>query len=213
MKKILFLIDPGHGGTYPNEHDRAGQYVTSGKRSPKWDDRTFANGSPYILFEGVNNRDNARRLVQALNDAGMDAIDIVNDWRDISLTDRVNRANQYARTRSCVYISLHSNASGNGVDWASAHGNEIFVAPTASLNSKRFADILEQNFLKNFDGVSKWRGVKNGNFYVLRATNCPAILIEAEFHDNKESAKLMLSEDYKKRLIDTIVNSCYIYKQ
>ena len=83
--KILFLIDPGHGATFPKGHEREGEYTTRGKRSPKWDDKTFCDGSPFVLYEGVNNRDNAQRLLEAMELHNLDAIDIVNDWRDISV--------------------------------------------------------------------------------------------------------------------------------
>ena len=42
MSKKIWLLDPGHGGLDPE----TGKYVTSGKRSPKWED-----GSQY--FEGL----------------------------------------------------------------------------------------------------------------------------------------------------------------
>jgi N-acetylmuramoyl-L-alanine amidase len=209
--KPLFLIDPGHGGTYPKGHEREGEYTTRGNRSPKWDDKQFADGSPFVLYEGVNNRDNAKRLLEAMELHNLDAIDIVNDWRDISLTERVKRANELARKQPCFYISIHSNAAGRNGDWTTASGNGIYIAPNASKNSRRMAEIMADVFKKRFADVSKWRGIKERNFYVTSKTACPAILIEAEFHDNKESAKLMLTDDYKTRLINSIIDAACIY--
>jgi N-acetylmuramoyl-L-alanine amidase len=209
--KILFLIDPGHGATFPKGHEREGEYTTRGKRSPKWDDKTFCDGSPFVLYEGVNNRDNAQRLLEAMELHNLDAIDIVNDWRDISLTERVKRANELASKRPCFYISIHSNAAGSNGNWTTASGNGLYIAPNASKNSRRMAEIMGEQMKTNFLNISKWRGIKQRNFYVTSKTTCPALLIEAEFHDNKESAKLMLTDIYKERLISSIVDACVLY--
>ena len=107
--KTLFLLDPGHGGLYPKGHAKEGQYTTAGKRSPLFNDRKFPDGTPFCLYEGVNNRDNVNRLLEEMQRHGLEAMDIVNDWRDISLNERIRRINELARTRNCVLISIHSN--------------------------------------------------------------------------------------------------------
>ena len=52
---MIVILDNGHGGIHPTTN----QYVTAGKRSPKFDD-----GS--VLYEGVNNRDNVVRIIDGL---------------------------------------------------------------------------------------------------------------------------------------------------
>ena len=52
MSKFVWILDPGHGGLDPETDE----YVTSGKRSPVWDD-----GTQY--FEGVGNRDIVKRIL------------------------------------------------------------------------------------------------------------------------------------------------------
>ena len=102
MSKYLYIIDPGHGGIDPDN----GQYVTAGKRMVK---------DGIKLYEGVNNRDNVKRIMAGMKKAGLECVDIVNNWRDISLTERVLRANKLAKDRKCIYISIHSDANSNAL--------------------------------------------------------------------------------------------------
>jgi len=203
--KTLFLIDGGHGGIDP----KSGRYVTAGKRSPKFDDGT-------VLFEGVNNRDNVERLLEEMERYNLDAIDIVNDWRDISLKERSRRANELSRTRNCVLLSLHSNGAGNGRDWYIAKGIDIFIYNgKVSTNTTRFAALLARELTLSLcsptNGLTRWRGVKKRNFAILRETNCPAVLIECGFHTDKDEAKLILTDEFKDKLISSIVDACVLY--
>jgi len=200
--KTLFIIDPGHGGEDP----KTGKYVTPGKRSPKDE-----NGD-VILFEGINNRINAKLIVDEMTLRGFDVIDIVNDWRDVALNERCRRANELSKNFKCVYISIHSDGAGNGVDWYGARGNGVFVYTGASKNSVRLAECLEQEIKCNFADVTKWRGIREANFAVLRATNCPAVLCEFGFHTHKEEAKLMLTYGWRELLVKSIVDACALYE-
>jgi len=164
MSKILYIFDSGHGGIDPS----TSEYTTPGKRMVK-DGITF--------YEGVNNRDNVERIITGMKSAGMEAIDIVNDWKDISLSERVKRANSLARDRKCVYISIHSDANGNGKEWNSASGIGTYVYENGSLNSNILAKYMNQELSCNFSGIAKDRKIKKCGFYVVRKTNCPAVLL------------------------------------
>jgi N-acetylmuramoyl-L-alanine amidase len=200
MKDVLFMFDAGHGGLHPD----SGKYQTAGKRSPRFEDGK-------VLFEGVNNRDNVQRILKAMDEAGLEAIDIVNDWKDVPLNERVRRANELARTRECMFISIHSNGAGNGREWHSAKGNEIFVSENASQKSKDFAKILGDDMICNFEHLTNWRGVKTANFYVIRKTNCPAVLVEFGFHTNKEECLNMISIAWKNAVVKSVVDACKTY--
>lgn len=200
MSEVLFILDNGHGGLNPS----TGKYVTPGKRSPKFDD-----GS--TLYEGVNNRINTELIIEGLEAAGMDAIDIVNDWRDIPLNERVRRANELARDNNCVYISIHSDANGNGIHWDNASGIGVYQYTNASSNSVKLATFLRQELNCNFHGIAKDRKIKKANFYVLRKTSCPAVLLELGFHTNFDEAQRMLTFEWREKIVNSIVSACDIY--
>ena len=153
MSKYLYILDSGHGGVDPS----TGKYVTAGKRMVK-DGITF--------YEGVNNRDNVKRIMAGMKKEGLECIDIVNDWRDISLTERVIRANKIAKDRKCVYISIHSDANGNGKEWNSASGIGTYVYDKGSKSSNDLAKYMHQELVCNFDGLAKDRKIKKCAFYV-----------------------------------------------
>jgi N-acetylmuramoyl-L-alanine amidase len=192
--KYLYILDSGHGGLDPS----TGKYVTSGKRSPKFND-----GS--VLYEGVENRRKVKAIMLAMKDAGLECIDIVDTWKDISLGERVNRANKLVEKRKCIYISIHSDAYGKG--WTSPSGIGVYQF-TNSQMSAPIAKIFRKNITNHFDGLALDRGIKNASFYVLRWTNCPAVLIEYGFHTNKDEAKKMITDRWITMVSMSVVESC-----
>ena len=198
--KYSYLFDAGHGGMIN------GVYQTPGKRSPKFED-----GS--VLYEGANNRDNVSLIMEALELENIKAIDIVNSNSDVPLSERVRRANLLAKGGNCLYISMHSDAAGNGTEWNPASGISVYTSP-GQTKSDEFAQILIDRLQINFGDTVKWRTDKTDgdedkeeNFYVLKETNCPAVLIEAGFHTNKEEAKRMLTPEWKNKLTRSVVEA------
>lgn len=207
MSKYLFLLDPGHGGIDP----KTGKYVTAGKRSPKFDD-----GS--VLYEGVNNRIIVGMLQEALEKDGIDSINIVDSYVDVPLGERVRRANELGREHKCVYISIHSDAFGNGRDWVSPSGLSVYTSK-GQTKSDIFADHVVKELMCNFEEEVKWRLDrtdgdldKEANFYVLRKTSMPAILCELGFHTNKEEATKMLTLEWKNNVVKSIMDAIKIWE-
>lgn len=200
MSKYTYILDPGHGGMI------GGKYQTAGKQSPKFDD-----GS--ILYEGVNNREVVNKLMIEMTKENVSHIDIVSSQLDISLQTRVDRANKLSATKPCVYISIHSDANGDGVKWDSASGISVFTS-VGQTKSDPFAQVVIDELQSNFGNTIKWRTDssdgdedKEENFYVIKNTNCPAILCELGFHTNKEEATSMLTPQYKDTIVKSIVGA------
>ena len=200
MSKYLYIFDPGHGGLVD------GKYQTAGKRSPK-----FADGR--VLFEGVNNRDNVQRIMKAFRDNGLECVDVVDSDNDVSLIERVKKANKLSKDRKCVYISIHSDANGDGVKWDQASGMSVYTS-NGQTKSDVFASIVIDELYNKFTSTIKWRTDstdgdkdKEENFYVLKNTDCPAILCELGFHTNEAETKRMMTLDYKNKIVDAMVAS------
>jgi len=201
MSKYLFIFDPGHGGLIN------GKYVTPGKRSPKFD-----NGS--VLYEGVNNREIVKRLLTVCKSEGIDALDITNGSNDdVSLSKRVSKANSLHREKSSIYISIHSDAAGDGISWHQASGISVYTSP-GQTKSDIFASLVIDELERNFGSTVRWRKDttdsdedKEENFYVLKETIMPAILGEFGFHTNKEEATKMLTDEWKGKVVNSIVSA------
>lgn len=206
MKDLYVCLDSGHGGLDP----KTGKYVTAGKRSPKFDD-----GS--VLYEGVNNREIVSMLLDAFEYDNINAIDIVNDWRDISLGERVRRANELDRELDTIYISIHSDAFGNGKEWTSPSGISVYTS-VGQTKSDIVAEHVINELKCNFDNSVKWRRDrsdgdqdKEAHFYVLKKTRMPAILCELGFHTNKDEATAMLTLEWKQKVVKSIVDGVKIW--
>lgn len=197
--KVLFIIDPGHGGLHPETQ----QYVTPGKRMVN-------DGVEY--YEGVNNRDNAWRLIKALEANGLEAVNLCPSFIDVKIGERCERANTLAGNRKALLISLHTNAAGNGREWHSARGIDTFIHPNASANSYKFGELVQEKLINNLGHLTKNRGLKERNFGILRGSNMPAVLIELGFHTNEIEVKRMLTDEWKDLQTATIVEACKIYE-
>lgn len=166
---VTILLDSGHGGVI------AGSYMTSGKRSPVWE-----NGS--VLYEGEFNRAIKYRLKEMLQLEGIPYVDVNPQDEDLSLSDRVDAANSYPT--NSVYVSIHANAGGGT-------GCEVFTAVNCSSNSTKLAKCIEHQYGPHFYG-ERWRGIKKKDFYVIKNTKMPAVLIEAFFMDTEKECKKYL---------------------
>lgn len=192
-KSIIVLLDNGHGVN------------TSGKCSP---DKT--------LLEYKWCRDIVDRLIIELNKLGIRSIKLVPEDIDISLKERIRRVNQYYKDHNnqAILISVHCNAAGADGKWHSASGWSVFVAKNASNNSKRLARSLYEEAEKR--GLKGNRSVPKEKYWVqslamCRDTNCPAVLTENMFQDNKEDVAFLLSEEGKRKIIDSHIHGILNY--
>ena len=192
------VVDVGHGGLDPS----TGKYVTAGKRMVK-------DGIEF--YEGVNNRIVGKQLVEALKAKGLDAELLFDHWKDLSLGTRVNLANDlyYKNNKKVFLISIHSDAAGNGKEWHSAKGITTFIYDKAGRKSQEFARIINNELICNMFDLTTNRGVRKANFQILRETNCPAVLLELGFHTNKEEVQKMLTDEWRSKIVTSIVDACY----
>lgn len=170
------LIDNGHGEETP------------GKCSPDGRLREFAYA-----------REIAEMVVRELREQGIDALRIVEETRDIPLAERCRRANEiYRQTgKKAILVSVHCNAAGSGAQWMKAQGWSVFVSNNASAASKQLAVCLAEaaagehvRVRRPAPGQSYWQQ----NLAMCRDTECPAVLTENFFQDNREDVDFLLSE-------------------
>jgi N-acetylmuramoyl-L-alanine amidase len=88
------------------------------------------------------------------------------------------------RNNANLFFSIHRNASTN----TAANGVEIFVFNTAPPSTAQAAQIVLDEIVAA--GVQSDRGVRRGNFAVLRNTNAPAMLLEMNFITNVRDNQL-----------------------
>ena len=153
-------------------------------------------------MEWAYSREIADMVVAGLRKKGIDAERIVKEDSDVPLSERCRRANAiYKETgKKAILISIHCNAADSGASWMNAHGWSVFVSNNASSNSKKLADCLakaagSQRVLvrRPSPGQIFWEQ----NLAICRDTNCPAVLTENFFQDNKDDVDFLLSREGK----------------
>ena len=163
---MKICLDAGHG------------LYTLGKRSP--------NGTK----EAEQNYPIMIKIVEYLKLNGIDVVCTNTDIKnDMSLQDRVKKANA---SKSDVFISIHKNAiTGTWQD--KAKGIESFVYKKGA-NAEKLANKIHKNLIA--DTKMQDRKVKEANFYVLKNTSMPAVLLELGFMDFKIEAEQMKNPEW-----------------
>ena len=174
QSKQLIVIDPGHGGF------DIGAEVQS-------------------IKEKTLSLQTATLVKQYLHDMGYRVI--LTRSRDVfvSLKKRTAIAND---TKSKLFVSIHFNAF-KGPD---VKGIEIYYYNKGSKwrqdASKRLAQLVLNDLVATTHTAS--RGVKTGNFHVVRETSMPAILIEGGFLTNQQERNHLKDTQYVEKIAHSI---------
>lgn len=195
---MKILIDNGHGSNTP------------GKCSPDKKLREYAWA-----------REIAKMVDAKLKALGYDSMRIVTEETYVPLAHRVQRVNNVCKSvgaKNVLLVSIHNNAAGNG-GWNNAKGFSVFVSKNASANSKKCARIFtEEAISRGLMGNRSilpekywtWSWTKS-DIYILKNTNCPAVLTENLFMDNKEDCTYLLSQKGKEEIADLHVRAIIKY--
>ena len=168
---------------------------TPGKCSP---DKKF--------FEYEYSREICQTLKAILQNLGYKVfIDIEDDDMKVtSSQELVKRCqivnNLHKKYKNCIYVSIHVNAAGADNKWHNATGWSVYTSKGVT-QADKLATCLYEAAKANL-GKRKIRtdfsdkdADFESNFYVLKHTNCPAVLTENFFQDNKEDVEYLTSNE------------------
>lgn len=175
-EKVKVVLDPGHG------------VETAGKRSPD---------GTYLEHEFA--LDMAKRIKYILSGYGLEVHLTREDEHDIPNSARADLSNEWAPD---LFVSLHSNAAGDGSKWMEPRGFGIYTSAKGDTAGR---NIAAKAILKRAEeaGLQLWGGgLHHERWTVLVKTNAPAVLIEHLFHDNKEDVELLKSDAYRDKLAE-----------
>lgn len=193
LNSLRLVIDPGHGGRDPG---------------------AVAMHNGVLVTESEVVLDVSLRLQRLLNQTGMD----ISMTRDtdvyIPLTDRSNFANQRGAD---LFVSVHANSAtntsatgietfyfGSGralrsgderINSSQHHGMNTSGIKPATMSreqdSRLLAEKIQARLVEKLQLTN--RGVKQGNFSVIRETNMAAVLAELGFMSNQGDRTLLMS--------------------
>lgn len=170
----LIVIDPGHGGE---------------------DQGTKSLLKPIYTEKNLNLK-TARFLANFLEKEGFQTVFTRNDDTFIPLKDRATFANV---RRPLLFVSVHFNAAAS----KDAKGIEVFYFKSdeekeRTKASRALAGFILVEVLESTNAES--RGVKHGNYAVIRETNMPAVLVEGGFLTNSEDLEKLKDPAYLKQI-------------
>ena len=196
----IAFLDDGHGMNTP------------GKRTPAFPDGSF-------MHENEFNREVVALLGKHLERSGFTVVYTAPTDEDTPLGERTALANriyrehldQYGKENVvAVFVSIHANAF-KGV-WGEWNGIETYYWGSNgkfSKEGKLLAEAIHRNLM--LGTPFRDRGIKEGNFHVLRETTMPAALAECGFMDNLREAYLLRSQQYREECATEIARGICQY--
>lgn len=169
MSRFNYLLINGHG---IEDQQNCSPFWSTGKR----------------LYEWEFTRQIVSKLSRVLTLHNIDHIRLVDEDTDVPLEERARRANLFPADKSIV-IDIHANAGGG-------RGFEIFTSKgetRADHVADVFADALKKVFpeIRFRSDYSDGDSDKEKNWYILKHTAAPAILIELLFMDNQRECQIL----------------------
>lgn len=195
MNGPKIILDFGHGKDTP------------GKKSPdcRLEEWKFNRELGMIIYEGLKKQD-------------YNPVILVPEDIDIGLPERCARVNEMCKVESCILISIHGNAAGNGSSWLNASGWQCHTTigeTRADILAKYLYEAAHEILDPLKIGVREYNGSNEpdweNDFYILKHTICPSVLIENLFYDNKKDIEIMLSDEGKQILANVTIEGIKRY--
>ncbi len=181
-RNYTVVIDPGHGGTDPG-----------------------SLGYKTKVHEAELNLKLSKMLKEKLEGAGINVVMtretdkamIEGAGKIWKKKDMQARKELIKNIRPNMVISLHQNSYTNHT----LRGAQVFYDKTSEI-SKNIADCIQEQFKENLDKSIK--ATSPGDYFMLKCTSAPSVIVECGFLSNAEEEKLLLTEDYQTKIIDCI---------
>jgi len=154
------------------------------------------------LREGDATLDISRQVVSLLKQQGIDATLTRTRDEEIDLEPRVQFAE---RANADVFVSIHANSFD--ADRTDVNGIETYYYSGGT--GQRLAQLVQSNLLQDLG--ARDRGVRTANFYVIKYTSMPAILVETGFVTGREDAARLASPTGRSQIAKAIARGILQY--
>jgi len=178
---IIIMLDPGHGGT------DSGTYGPLGLNYP----------------EKTINLNMAVKLQSELEALGARVLMTRTEDKNVSLEERLTASRN---AKPDMFISIHANSMEDNIDISKVDGFSAFYRGKLA---QPLAEAVFKNVLEDLNLTNK--GVHNKNFYVIRSTWTPGILIESGFVPNPNEFQWLTDDNAQLRLAGSISEAVVKY--
>lgn len=191
-EKIKILIDAGHGGNDP------GKVSADGTLEKDLNLIIAQKLGKYLKKQGME------VYYTRQKDAGLYSPDANNK----KMQDMQKRCRIIENVQPDFMISIHQNSF---VD-SKVCGAQVFYYST-SREGQALGEALQQALIKYADPSNHRKAKANDNYYLLKKTKCPAVIIECGFLSNPQECEKLKSDKYQIRIIESIYRGILIYMQ
>ncbi len=119
------------------------------------------------------------------------------------MKERINIMNQ---EQADLVISIHQNSYPD----QSIRGAQCFYYHLSE-ESMALAEYLQKALIKISDNNNRRQAKSNDNYYILKNTTCPAVIVECGFLSNPEEAELLTTDSYQKKIALSIATGIESY--
>ena len=181
-RNYTVLIDAGHGGTDPG-----------------------SIGYKTKVHEDILNLKMSKLLKQKLESAGINVV-MTRETNDALIEgagrkwkrkEMESRRELIKKTRPNMVISLHQNSFTSH----SLRGAQVFYDKKSDI-SKLIAESIQEQFKLNLDKSIKTPSP--GDYFMLKCSSAPSVIVECGFLSNEEDEKLLLSPEYQEKIVNSI---------
>jgi N-acetylmuramoyl-L-alanine amidase len=199
----LIVIDPGHGGRYSNANSNGLKEKNVNLQIALALASELATRGYEVTMTRTTDRALELGNIPTWNySSRAETWAYRKDWRNgysrgVPFDDLQARVNFANRLGADLFISVHGNAAAR----RSARGTETYATYRDKLG-RQLAPIVNQEIIKA-TGLPG-HGGRSADFYVLRWSNMPAILVESAFISNSTDAALLKRPEFRSRIASGI---------
>ena len=177
--QLVIVIDPGHGGFDPGK-------VGINNALEKDINLMIAFRLKTLLEEN-----DIQVIMTRQDDSGLYSQGASNKKRE----DMIARVSMIKEHKADLAISIHQNSYTEEY----VKGAQVFYH-TKSLQGKQLAEILQEQIVKTIGDGNHRKAKANDNYYMLKNTECPLVIVECGYLSNIREAGLLLEESYQERM-------------
>ena len=183
---VIIVIDAGHGGNDPGKVSSEGikEKDINLSIALKLKEELEKRGARVIL---------TRDCDKCLADEGT---------TNKKKSDMINRMEIVNNSKATLLISIHQNSYSD----VNVKGAQVFYYG-GSGESKKIAESIQKMVKKEVDVDNNRVAKADNNYYILRKSVCPAVIVECGFLSNPEEAGKLTDEEYQQRMASAIAKA------
>lgn len=178
-KQLAIVIDPGHGGKDPGK-------VGINNALEK-----DINLSIALKLKNLLESNDIKVIMTRQEDMGLYSPEDSNKKR----TDMLARVTMIKDCQADLAISIHQNSFTEEY----VKGAQVFYH-TKSEQGKLLAEILQGQIITTMADGNHRKAKADNNYYMLKNTACPLVIVECGYLSNIREAGLLLEESYQERM-------------